>query len=152
MNHFLPTHYIKNFLKELGSLEEDQLNILSRIIKVYFLARKLRISSIADVMTKIYGNRRNKVKTKRCAANYKVIQRFLDSIEVSTLKDMLKKLLLNKAPFVIVDSTEIPRKEAHHTSYVGVLSDGKTRGFAIICVSVPYKGRAIPCYFNTYSY
>jgi hypothetical protein len=59
---------------------------------------------------------------------------------------------LGKVPFVIVDPTEIPRKEAHHTSYVGVLSDGKTRGFAIICVSVPYKGRAIPCYFNTYSY
>jgi hypothetical protein len=78
MNYLLPTHYIKKFLKE------GQLNILSRIIKAYFLARKLRMSSIADVMTKIYGNRKNKVKTKRCTANYKAIQRFLDSIEVST--------------------------------------------------------------------
>lgn len=54
-------------------------------------------------------------------------------------------------PFVLVDVTEIPRPQARRTSYVGRLRDGKTRGFGLLLLATPYRGRAIPFSFVTYS-
>jgi hypothetical protein len=34
---------------------------------------------------------------------------------------------------------------------VGVLKDGKTRGFQLLVLSVPYRGRAIPFHFLSFS-
>ncbi len=57
-----------------------------------------------------------------------------------------------QTPFVLVDPTEIKRKQAKSTDeYVGRLSDGKTLGFWTIVFAQPYRGRAIPSHFGTYS-
>jgi hypothetical protein len=50
----------------------------------------------------------------------------------------------------LVDPTEIERKQAKSTEYVGRLSDGKTLGFWTIVFAQPYRGRAIPFHFGTY--
>jgi hypothetical protein len=82
------------------------------------------------------------------AANYKMIQRFVAQVDV---KRLLVRLFQADAPFVIGDPTEMPRPQARKTSYVGKLKDGKTRGFWLLLLATPYRGRALPCGFVTYS-
>lgn len=82
------------------------------------------------------------------AANYKAIQRFLAQVDV---KALLLRLFQTDAPFVIGDPTEMPRPQARKTNYVGKLKDGKTRGFWLLLLATPFRGRAIPCGFVTYS-
>ena len=82
------------------------------------------------------------------AANYKMIQRFLAQVDVKTL---LLRLFQAEAPFVIGDPTEMLRPQARKTNYVGTLKDGKTRGFWLLLLATPFRGRAIPCGFVTYS-
>jgi hypothetical protein len=84
----------------------------------------------------------------RAPANYKAIQRFLAKVDP---RELLLRLFQADAPFVIADPTEIPRPQARKTSYVGVLKDGKTRGFWLLTLATPYRGRAIPFAFVTYS-
>ena len=43
------------------------------------------------------------------------------------------------------------RPHARKTSYVGTLSDEKTPGFWLLVPATPFRGRAIPCSFVTYS-
>ncbi len=81
-------------------------------------------------------------------ANYKLIQRFLDQADP---KAALLRLFQADAPFVIGDPTEIRRPQAKKTPYVGTLSDGQTRGFWLLLLSTPFRGRALPCSFVTYS-
>ncbi len=81
-------------------------------------------------------------------ANYKQIQRFLVKIDP---KSILLRLFQTDAPFVLGDPTEIPRPEAWRTSYVGTLSDGKTKGFWLLTLATPFRGRALPFHFVTYS-
>jgi hypothetical protein len=61
------------------------------------------------------------------------------------------RLFREDAPFVLADPTEIPRPQAKRTPYVGVLKDGKTRGFQLLVLSVPYRGRAVPFHFLSFS-
>lgn len=82
------------------------------------------------------------------AAAYKRLQRFVAQVD---LKVVLARLHDSQAPFVIGDPTEIPRPEAKHTPYVGYLQDGKTRGFWVLQLATPYRGRALPSNFVTYS-
>lgn len=56
-----------------------------------------------------------------------------------------------ESPFVLVDPTEMERKQAKKTDYVGRLSDGKTLGFWMVVFAQPYRGRAIPFHFGVYS-
>jgi hypothetical protein len=79
-------------------------------------------------------------------SNYKAIQGFLDKAEQMALK----RLFIEDAPFVIADPTEIPRPQAKKLNYVGRLKDGK-RGFWLLVLGVPYRGRALPFHFITYS-
>ena len=81
-------------------------------------------------------------------ANYKTIQRFIKRVDV---KPALLRLFQEDAEFVIGDPTEMPRGQARKTEYVGVLSDGSTRGYLLLTLATPYRGRAIPCWFVTYS-
>ena len=81
-------------------------------------------------------------------ANYKLIQRFLGQVDV---KALLWRLFQADAPFVIGDPTEMPRPQARQTSYVGKLQDGKTRGYWLLLLATPLRGRALPCGFVTYS-
>jgi hypothetical protein len=106
------------------------------IIEAILAARSPRLSEIAQHMP---GQE---------AANYKAIQRFLQQVDV---KALLLRLFQADAPFVIGDPTEMPRPQARKTSYVGTLKDGKTRGFWLLLLATPFRGRAIPCGFVTYS-
>jgi hypothetical protein len=82
------------------------------------------------------------------AANYKTIQRFLAEVD---LKYTLQRLFQEEAEFVIGDPTEIQRPQAKHTEYVGHLSDGKTLGYWLLVLATPFRGRAIPFHFISYS-
>ena len=82
------------------------------------------------------------------AANHKMMQRFLRQADP---KAALLRLFQAEAPFVIGDPTEMPRPQARKTSYVGALEDGNTRGFWLLLLATPYRGRALPCGFLTYS-
>jgi hypothetical protein len=99
-------------------------------------ARSPRLSEIARAMK---GNE---------AANYKVIQRFLEAHDP---REVLLRLFREQASFVIGDPTEMPRPRARHTEYVGTLSDAETSGYWLLLLATPFHGRAIPCGFVSYS-
>ena len=107
-----------------------------RIIEAILAARSPRLTDIAAHMT---GS---------VSANYKAIQRFLQRVDV---KAHLLRLLPADAPYVIGDPTEIARPQAYKTEYVGKLKDRQTRGFWLLLLATPYRGRALPCGFVTYS-
>ncbi len=81
-------------------------------------------------------------------ANYKMLQRFLDRVDP---REALQRLFDPAAAFVLGDVTEIERSQARATSYVGTLKDGKTRGFWLLLLATPFRGRALPFGFVTYS-
>ena len=108
----------------------------SRIIGGMLKGRSPRLSDISRSM----GGKE--------AANYKCIQRFLDGQDFS---EALLRLFREEAPFLIGDPTEMPRPQAKKTEYVGVLSDGETKGYWLLLLATPYHGRAIPCGFVDYS-
>lgn len=66
-------------------------------------------------------------------------------------REILLRLFQSEAPFVIGDPTEMPRPHAKATEYVGTLSDGQTSGYWLLFLATPYRGRAIPCHFVSYS-
>jgi hypothetical protein len=80
--------------------------------------------------------------------NYKCLQRFLQSADP---EHGLLRLFQEDAPFVIGDPTEMPRPQAKKTEYVGTLSDGQTSGYWLLILATPYRGRAMPCQFVSYS-
>ncbi len=49
------------------------------------------------------------------------------------------------------DPAEMPRPHAWRTSYVGTLRDGKTKGFWLLTLATPFRGRVLPFHFVTYS-
>jgi len=108
----------------------------SKIMEGILQAKSPRISDIADQMK---GGE---------AANYKMIQRFLKHED---LQEVLRRLFNEEAEFVIGDPTEIERPGAKKTDYVGTLSDGQTKGFWMLTLATPLRGRALPCHFVTYS-
>jgi hypothetical protein len=108
----------------------------SEIIEGIMQARSPRLSDIAARMA---GNE---------AASYKRIQRFLQG---NNPREALKTLFNEEAEFVIADPTEIERPHAEQTEYVGTLMDGETKGFWMLTLATPLRGRAIPFHFLTYS-
>jgi hypothetical protein len=108
----------------------------SKIMEGILQSQSPRISDVADQMA---GNE---------AANYKMIQRFLKQED---LQEVLRRLFNEEAEFVIGDPTEIERPGAKKTDYVGTLSDGRTKGFWMLTLATPLRGRALPCHFVTYS-
>lgn len=115
---------------------QDQADKAARIMQGILEARSPRLSDISHRMS---GNP---------AANYKAIQRFMQQADP---KAALQRLFQEDASFVIGDPTEIERRQAKKTAYVGFLHDGKTRGFWQLLLATPYRGRALPCGFVTYS-
>ncbi len=126
---------IHEFAKSLFDNDRTS-TVASQIIEGLLEAQSPRISDISSKMT---GNE---------AANYKRVQRFLKKVET---EEVLKRLFNEEAEFIIVDPTEIERPGAKHTDYVGTLSDGETKGFWMLTLATPLRGRAIPCHFVTYS-
>lgn len=108
----------------------------SEIIQGILETRSPRISDIASRME---GGE---------AASYKRVQRFLEKEDP---RQALKMLFNEEAEFVIGDPTEIERPHAYKTDYVGTLKDGKTKGFWMLTLATPVRGRAIPFHFLTYS-
>ena len=106
------------------------------ILKAILEAQSPRLSEIAQKMPGKPG------------ANYKFLQRFLASTDPQTT---LLRLFQTDTPFVLGDPTEIPRTQAWKTSYVGTLMDGKTKGFWLLTLATPFRGRALPFHFVTYS-
>jgi len=126
---------ITEFAEELF-VDEKTAKQAGEIIEGILESRSPRISDIASRMT---GEE---------AANYKRVQRFLYQNEP---QDELKLLFNEEAEFVIGDPTEIERPHAYKTNYVGMLKDGKTKGFWMLTLATPVRGRAIPFHFLTYS-
>jgi Transposase DDE domain len=108
----------------------------SRITAGIMQSRSPRLSDIAREME------------GKEAANYKAIQRFLESVHP---QEALLRLFREEAGFVIGDPTEMPRPQAKKSEYVGTLGDGETKGYWLMLLATPYHGRAIPCGFVDYS-
>lgn len=123
---------IKQFTEQCFDRESDK---VAGIIKGILEARSPRMSDISNEME---GNP---------DANYKTIQRFIDKVEP---KESLHRLYDEDSPFVIGDPTDIERPNAYKTDYVGKLKDGEL-GFLLLCLFIPYRGRAIPFSFVSYS-
>jgi hypothetical protein len=97
-------------------------------------AKSPRISRIADAMLGRYE------------ANYKKIQRFLESTD---LKKPLQRCFDAEAEFVLGNPTEIEHAGAKHTEYVGRLHDGQILGFWMLSLGTAAQGCAQPCNFVT---
>jgi hypothetical protein len=122
-----------DFAYQLFDRDEEEAAL---ILKGILDARSPRLSDISQAMPGSPGS------------NYKAIQRFLERADP---QKALMRLFMEDAPFVIADPTEIPRPQAKKLNYVGKLKDGKTRGFWLLVLAVPYRGRALPFHFITYS-
>ena len=131
----LQSNHILQFAQLLFD-SEDAARHATPILKAILDGHSARVSDIAQHMR---GNP---------DANYKHIQRFIQKVDT---KENLLRLFQADTPFVIGDATEIPRPHAYRTPYVGKLKDGKTRGFWLLLLATPYRGRALPCHFITYS-
>ena len=107
-----------------------------RILQAVLRARSARLS---DIARELPGN---------ADAGYKQMQRFMQRVD---LKLVLMRFFQADAKFVIGDPTEIERRQAWKTGYVGKLKDGKTKGFWMLVLATPFRGRAIPFHFITYS-
>jgi hypothetical protein len=108
----------------------------SAIVTALLDAQSPRLTNISEKMN------------GRSATCYKRIQRFLKQVD---LKQTLLRFYQEEAQFVIGDPTEMERYKAPKTSYVGKLRDGETAGYWLMVLSTPFRGRAIPFWFVTYS-
>ena len=126
---------VQRFAKRLFD-DDETARKASRIMLGILSAKSPRISQIADEMS-------GKPET-----NSKMIQRFLKNAD---LKTALQRFFDVQADFVIGDPTEIERAHARKTDYVGQLTDGQVRGFWLLTLATPLRGRALPCNFLTYS-
>ena len=108
----------------------------ARVLQAVLRARSARLSDIAREMP------------GHADAGYKQIQRFMQRVD---LKAVLMRFFQADAQFVIGYPTEIERRQARKTPYVGKLKDGKTKGFWTLVLATPFRGRAIPFHFITYS-
>ena len=123
---------IKRFTEQCFDRESEQ---AARIIKGVLDARSPRLSDISNAME---GNE---------DANYKAIQRFIGDDKP---KEALHRLYNEESEYVLGDPTDIERPQAGKTDYVGKLKSKKL-GFIIMFLATPYRGRAIPFSFITYS-
>lgn len=126
---------IQRFAKCLFDTDQQALKA-SQIMLGILKAKSPRISRIAEQMP------------GKVDANYKMIQRFLRDTD---LKTPLQRFFDGRAEFVIGDPTEIERANAKKTNYVGRLPEGDRLGFWLLTLATPFRGRALPCNFITYS-
>jgi hypothetical protein len=125
------SEFAKHLFTDLSSARQA-----SEILEGILEANSPRLSDIAAHMPGQAG------------ASYKRLQRFLQDNQP---EELLKLLFNEEADFVIGDPTEIERPHAKRTAYVGTLKDGETKGFCMLTLATPLRGRAIPFHFLTYS-
>ncbi len=123
--------YTQLFFDRPGQAEQA-----ARFLTALWQARSARLSELARVLPGAYE------------AAYKWVQRFLRSVEPQAV---LWRLFDPEAEYVLGDVTEVARPQAKKTAYVGTLKDGKTKGFDVLALCTPKRGRAIPFAFVTYS-
>ena len=131
-NQYVSIDNIKEFIDQCFDRDTEK---AASIIKGILDARSPRISDISNAME---GN---------SDANYKSIQRFIDKNDP---KGSLQRFYDADSSFVLGDPTDIERPQAKKTEYVGKLKDKKL-GFQVLVLATPYRGRAIPFNFVTYS-
>jgi hypothetical protein len=142
-------------------LSAKQRNHLAQLLEAYFTSRQLRVSALARG-----AQSSGHLSQGGYEACYKATQRFLERVQVEALHQALWRLLPSSAvtnrtsqvtspsavrPYVLLDITEVERPEAYHTSYVGTLKDGKTKGFWLMVLGSPYQGRMLPFAFRVFS-
>jgi hypothetical protein len=132
MNKFINISGLMGYLFDDKKLAKQATKIIRAILE----AQSPRMSNVVE---KIPG---------KSSSNYKMLQRFLDRID---LKQVLLRFYQEDAKFVIGDPTEMVRYNAPKTGYVGTLSDGRTAGYWLLMLSMPYRGRALPFSFVVYS-
>jgi hypothetical protein len=135
MNEGITVQDLKKYAAELFDGEEEAVKAAG-IMAGMWAARSVRISEIARQMP---GSEEG---------NARGIFRFLRWGEPGIA---LNRLYHDEAPFIVMDVTEIARPGAKSTAYVGRLQDGKTRGFDLLTLATPYRGRAIPFHCISYS-
>ena len=126
---------LKRYAWELFDGDEEGIKA-AEIMAGMWAARSVRVSEIARRMP---GGE---------VANARGIFRFLSWAEPAIA---LNRLHHDEAPYVLMDVTEIQRPQAKRTEYVGRLKDGKTRGFDLLILATPYRGRGIPFHCISYS-
>ena len=126
------------FLPFLQTLFDDP-EIAQKASRIMVGIMQGRSPRLSDISREMAGNE---------AANYKAIQRFLES---SDPQSALLRLFREEADFVIGDPTEMPRPQAKKTDYVGTVGEGQVKGYWLMLLATPYHGRAIPCGFVDYS-
>ena len=126
---------MRRFMQALFD-DETTAHKAAEIGQAMLKARSLRLS---DISAEMAGSD---------SASYKRIQRFIQGTDP---QPALWRLFQEQAEFVIGDPTEIERRQAWRTEYVGKLKDGKTLGFWALVLGTPFRGRAIPCGLLTYS-
>ncbi len=132
MNKFINISGLMGYLFDDEKLAKQA----SKIIQAILEAQSPRLSHVVEKMA------------GKSSSNYKMIQRFLCRID---LKQVLLRFYQEDAKFVIGDPTEMARYNAPKTSYVGTLSDGRTAGYWLLMLSMPYRGQAIPFSYVIYS-
>ena len=132
MDKFINYLEMMEYLFDGEKLVQKAARIVAGVIK----ARSPRITEIAERMA------------GKSEANRKMIHRLLKEADMKTA---LMRLYQEDAEFVIGDPTEMMRYKAPKTEYVGTLKDGETPGYWLLMLSTPFRGRAIPFHFITYS-
>lgn len=121
---------ITKMIDKLKIFDSKMNDMVGAIIYGFQRCKKLRISSIAAALPGNYES------------NSKSISRTLERLEVDQLVESLLSFIAQGTKYLLLDLTEMTRKDAEHTDYIGYLKDGKTRGYNILSMSIPFKGRS----------
>src|SRR4030067_657827 len=141
-NHPYPNRgFMNKFINNQEFMQQlfDDENVADRAAEIGDAILAARSIRLTDVAVEMNGE---------SAAGYKRIRRCLKAVDP---RAALWRLFQEDAEFVIGDPTEIDPPQAWKTEYVGTLKDGKTKGFWVLVLATPYRGRAIPCGLVTYS-
>lgn len=123
-------NHIKRCLEALQIFSKKHVETLGKVVFAIKNVRNMRISRIADT---IKGN---------TESNRKEIQRSLNKLSQEDLSLALLSFVSPKDRLVLMDFTEKECPNAKNTEHVGILKDGKTRGYGILTLSIPFKGRS----------
>ena len=121
---------IIKIIEKLNIFDPKARNAVSSIIYGFQKCKSLRVSRIAATMPGNYES------------NDKNITRAINRLDISILLSGLAAFTLQGENLLLLDLTEMTRRNAKKTGYVGYLKDGITHGYNILTISVPYKGRS----------
>lgn len=124
--------------ERIAQLLFDEPTVIKGMAEVLQAVLQARSARWTEIAAKMKGSE---------AAAYKRLQRLMKRADP---REALLRLFVEQSDFVLGDPTEIERQQAKKTKYVGELK-GKRRGFWVLVLATPFRGRAIPFHFVTYS-